>query len=140
MTAKRPHKYDSAEDAAFIESLFTNVSSATWLAGSQSRVWRPPTDVFETDTEIVVKVEIAGAEHTDFYISLDDRHLSVRGLRYDPTPERRAYYQMEIHFGEFFTEVELPGPVDKEQVQAEYHDGFLCVTLLKQQPEINVLR
>jgi len=140
MTAKRPHKYDSAEDAAFIESLFTTASSTNWLAGSQTRVWRPPTDVFETDTEILVKVEIAGAERTDFYISLDDRHLSVRGVRYDPSPERRAYYQMEIHFGEFFTEVDLPGPVDKDQIQAEYHDGFLAVTLVKQQPNVSELR
>ena len=140
MTAKRPHKSDSVEDAAFIESLFTNVSPTNWLPGNQSRVWRPPTDVFETDTEIVVKVEIAGAEHTDFYLSLDDRHLSVRGTRDDLTPERRAYYQMEIPFGEFYTEVELPGPVDKEQIQAEYHDGFLCVTLIKQPPETSILR
>jgi HSP20 family molecular chaperone IbpA len=136
MTAKRPHKSDSAEDAAFIESLFTNVSSSSFLAGNQTRVWRPPTDVFETDTEIVVQVEIAGAEHTDFYLSLDDRRLSVRGVRFDPTPERRAYYQMEIHFGEFFTEVDLPGPVDKDQIQAEYHDGFLVVILIKQPPEL----
>lgn len=140
MTAKRPHKSDSVEDAAFIESLFTNVASSSLLVGSQTRVWRPPTDVFETDTEIVVQVEIAGAENTDFYLSLDDRRLSVRGVRFDPTPERRAYYQMEIHFGEFFTEVELPGPVDKDQIQAEYHDGFLCVTLIKQQPDISILR
>jgi HSP20 family molecular chaperone IbpA len=140
MTARRPHKYDSAEDAAFIESLFTTASSSNWLAGNQTRVWRPPTDVFETDAEILVKVEIAGSEHTDFYISLDDRHLSVRGLRDDPSPERRAYQQMEIHFGEFFTEVELPGPVDKDQIQAEYHDGFLTVTLVKLQPDVNVAR
>ena len=140
MTAKRPHKSDSAEDAAFIESLFTSVSTSSWMAGSQSRVWRPPTDVYETDTEIIVQVEVAGAEHTDFYLSLDERHLSVRGMRYDTMPERRSYHQMEIHFGEFNSEVDLPGPVDKEQVQAEYHDGFLRVTLIKAQTEASLLR
>ena len=140
MTAKRPHKSDSAEDAAFIESLFTNVSTSGWLVGAQGRVWRPPTDVFETDTEIVVQVEVAGAEHTDFYLSLDDRHLSIRGVRLDPTPERRSYYEMEIHFGEFCSEVDLSSPVDKDQIQAEYHDGFLRVTLLKEHPEITALR
>jgi HSP20 family molecular chaperone IbpA len=141
MTAKRPHKSDSAADAAFIDSVFTNVGSATWLAGGgQNRVWRPPTDVYETDTEIVVQVEVAGAERTDFYLSLDDRRLTVRGVRDDSVPERRAYHQMEIHFGEFHSDVELPAPVDKDQIQAEYHDGFLRVTLLKTHPEITSLR
>lgn len=135
MTAKRPHKSDSAEDAAFIESLFTNVSSSSWVVGGQSRVWRPPTDVYETADEIVVQVEVAGAEHTDFYLSLDDRHLTIHGVRYDSTPERRAYYQMEINFGEFSTEVDLPSPVERDQIQAEYHDGFLHVVLIKEHPE-----
>ncbi len=139
MTAKRPRKSDSAEDAAFIESLYASVSSPGWVVTSQSRVWRPPTDVYETDTEIIVQVEVAGAEHTDFYLSLDDRHLNIHGVRYDPTPERRAYYQMEIHYGEFYSDVDLPSPVDKDQIQAEYHDGFLRVTMLKARPEIDLL-
>jgi HSP20 family molecular chaperone IbpA len=140
MTAKRSHRSDSAADAAFIESVFTNVSSASWLTGGQNRVWRPPTDVYETESEIVVQVEVAGAEDTDFYLSLDDRSLTIRGMRDDTMTERRAYYQMEIHFGEFYCDVELPSPVDKEQIQAEYHDGFLRVTLLKIHPEITILR
>jgi HSP20 family molecular chaperone IbpA len=140
MTAKRSHKSDSAADAAFIESVFTNVSSATWLGAGQSRVWRPPTDVYETESEIVVQLEVAGAENTDFFLSLDDRRLTIHGVRDDAVTERRAYYQMEIHFGEFFCDVELPGSVDKEQIQAEYHDGFLRVTLLKIHPEITILR
>jgi HSP20 family molecular chaperone IbpA len=140
MTAKRSHRSDSAADAAFIESVFTNVSSSAWMTGGQNRVWRPPTDVYETETEIVVQVEVAGAEDTDFYLSLDDRRLTIHGVRDDAINERRAYYQMEIHFGEFYCDVELPGPVDKEQIQAEYHDGFLRVTLLKMHPEISILR
>jgi HSP20 family protein len=140
MTAKRSRKSDSAADAAFIESVFTSVSSSGWMAGGQHRVWRPPTDVYETDTEIVVHVEVAGAENTDFYLSLDDRHLTIRGVREDADTDRRAYHQMEIHFGEFNCDVELPGSVDKDQIQAEYHDGFLRVTLIKSHPEITILR
>jgi HSP20 family protein len=120
--------------------MFTDVSSGSWLTGGQKRIWRPPTDVYETETEIVVQVEVAGAEHTDFYLSLDDRHLTVHGMRDDAVTERRAYHQMEIHFGEFYCDVDLPGPVDKDQIQAEYHDGFLRVTLIKINPEFTVLR
>ncbi len=140
MTAKRSHRADSPDDAVFIENLFATASPANWMTGGQSRVWRPPTDVYETEAEIVVQVEVAGSEHTDFYLSLDERRLSIRGVRYDPMPERRSYYQMEIHFGEFSSEVDLPGPVDKDQVQAEYHDGFLRVTLVKVPPDLSLRR
>jgi HSP20 family molecular chaperone IbpA len=44
---------------------------------------------------------------------------------------RRAYHQMEIHFGEFRTEVELPLGVDDSRVDAEYSEGLLRVILPK---------
>ena len=72
-------------------------------------VWRPPTDVYETEDAIVVRVEIAGMREADFTVALVERSLLIRGVRQDLT-ERRAYYQMEIPFGEFSTEVELPRP------------------------------
>ena len=104
-----------------------------WRNGVRSHFWRPATDVYETDDSIVVRVEIAGMREEDFSISLTGSQLTVRGNRPD-IQERRAYYQMEIFFGEFTTEVELPGPVDSDQVTAEYIAGFLRLVFLKDQP------
>jgi HSP20 family protein len=130
MTANRPRGTgDGNNEGTSIEVLYTGSRSVAWMAGNRPRVWRPPTDVYETDEAYVVQVEISGAEHTDFDLSLDDRHLTVTGGRDDSTAERRAYHQMEIRFGDFCTEVELPGPVDKDRMLAEYHDGFLVITL-----------
>jgi HSP20 family molecular chaperone IbpA len=42
---------------------------------------------------------------------------------------------MEIPFGEFSTEVEIPVPINVEEVQAEYRDGFLLVNLPKAKPK-----
>jgi HSP20 family molecular chaperone IbpA len=50
--------------------------------------------------------------------------------------ERRAYHQMEINFGEFFTAVEFQIPLDIEHIQAEYQNGFLWIVLPKLQPKI----
>lgn len=96
--------------------------------------WRPPTDVFEAEESIVVRVEIAGMREADFAIFLDERTLQIRGVRPD-NPERRAYYQMEILFGDFSTEVELPFAVKAEQVEAVYRDGFLRIVLPKAAPQ-----
>jgi HSP20 family protein len=92
--------------------------------------WRPPTDVYETDEAVVVRVEIAGMRNGTFAISLEDRLLLIRGTRAD-TPERRAYHQMEVPFGEFNTTVDLPVSVQTEQVDATYFDGFLKIVLPK---------
>ena len=96
----------------------------------RSHVWRPPTDVYEVEEAVVVRVEIAGMREDDFSISLSGKILAIRGMRSD-VPERRAYHQMEIIFGEFLSEVELPGAVIADEVKAEYKDGFLRLYLPK---------
>jgi HSP20 family protein len=102
--------------------------------GLRSHVWRPATDVFETEESIVVRVEIAGVREEDFSILLKGNQLTVRGNRPDVL-ERRAYYQLEISFGDFLTEVDLPGPVLSDQVTAEYIDGFLRLVFPKDRPK-----
>jgi len=94
------------------------------------RVWRPPTDVYETDQHVIVKVEIAGMQEDDFDISLIKRHLVVRGAR--PAIEQKVIYQnMEIHYGQFRTEIEINIPLDRSSIDASYVDGFLYVKLRK---------
>jgi HSP20 family protein len=101
---------------------------------SRPHVWRPPTDVFETETAIVVRVEIAGMRESDFTLSLVERSLLIKGIRQEVN-ERRAYYQMEIPFGEFSSEVELPYPIVAEETEAVYRDGFLRIVLPKARPQ-----
>ncbi len=95
-----------------------------------SGVWSPPTDLFERTDEYVVSVEIAGMHEADFEVIYDHGLLVISGQRAD-VGERRAYHQMEIHFGKFSSAVMLPGPVDLDGAQAEYRNGFLVVRLPK---------
>lgn len=93
--------------------------------------WRPPTDVYETETDVVVQMEIAGMRDGHFHLALNDRHLVVSGYRAGRASERRAYHQMEINSGEFRADVELPAAVDPESVSAEYEDGLFRIALRK---------
>jgi HSP20 family protein len=99
-----------------------------WLAGGRPQPWRPPTDVYETDGKVVVKVEIAGMSEKDFAISLSNRSLRISGTRHDPDP-KQAYLQLEIPYGHFHTEVFLPYAVAYDQIEANYESGFLTVVL-----------
>jgi HSP20 family molecular chaperone IbpA len=98
----------------------------------QTHVWRPPTDVYETGQAIQVQVEVAGMENSDISVTLEGRVLRITGTRKDHL-ERRVYHQMEIHTGEFLTEVELPVQVDPDCIRAHSHDGFMLVDLRKVQ-------
>lgn len=101
--------------------------------GTRSHKWRPPTDVYETDTAIIVRVEIAGMRDSEFSISLDNRILTIQGLRTD-RDERRAFHQMEIRYGEFSTTLELHWAIDSKSIAAEYNDGVLRLVLPKAVP------
>jgi HSP20 family protein len=105
--------------------------SVSWQV--HSSIWSPPTDLFESDDAIVVRVEIAGMREEDFEVALENNVLMVSGTRTD-LPDRRAYHQMEIRFGKFATSVALPVPVHVASARAEYKDGFLTVTLPKAKP------
>lgn len=104
-----------------------------WAATRQHKIWRPPTDVYETDTCIVVKVEIAGMAEGDFAIALESRRLIISGVRHDPAA-KVGYQQMEILYGHFETDVHVPGAIDEEGIEATYQNGFLSVALPKAQP------
>jgi len=106
-----------------------------WRLSSHSHAWRPPTDVYEREDELVVRVEIAGMEENAFVISLDQNRLIIRGVRPDLN-EKRAYHQMEINFGEFLCVIEISMPIDTENIRAEYQNGFLWVFLPKSQPKV----
>jgi len=104
-----------------------------------SNVWRPLTDVYETDDNVIVRMEIAGLRDENLEVTVQANVLKVSGLRSDIS-ERRAYHQMEIPFGRFEISIDLPLPVDMENAVAEYKNGFLIVILPKSTPRQNEVK
>jgi HSP20 family protein len=111
------------------EPLFSSQPTSRPFRGSPvAPAWRPPTDVFTTRNYVVVRVEVAGLQASDFAIQLEGQTLIISGAR--PTPSfPGAYQQMEIRFGDFRSEVALPAPVREEGVESHYGNGFLNVSL-----------
>ena len=123
-----PHPTTGRSSETLAES-----STSNWRIHMRTPAWRPPTDFYETEEMLVVRVEIPGMRDEGFMIELTGRSLTIRGTRQD-VPERRAFHQMEIRFGEFIIELELPQAVEADQVKAVYTDGFLRVYLPKSRP------
>ncbi len=102
----------------------------------RSSVWNPPTDVYETDGNLVIKVEVAGMRDEDFEVAVEKNILIITGHRPDAN-ERRAYHQMEIMSGKFEIAFRLPVHIDIENAVAEYKDGFLVIVFPKMNPQSN---
>lgn len=93
--------------------------------------FEPNADVFVDDEggQLVVTVEVAGADPDSLRIELDARHLSIFGRREPGRSRSGSFVQKEIASGEFAKRIHLPVPVDEEGATASYSDGVLIVTL-----------
>jgi len=101
------------------------------LLGKET-VWRPLTDVYETETHYVIRMEIAGMDPKDFNIVLRNRMLTIRGTRRDPTPPgRKHFHKMEISVGPFERNVEIPETIRVASIEAHYENGYLLVIIEK---------
>jgi HSP20 family protein len=94
--------------------------------------WQPDVDIFETETALVVRVEIAGVRSQDLNVRVDGQILRIAGIRLasDGSQVRRLH-QMEIASGPFERRLRIPISFDRNAVSAQIADGFLTVTLPK---------
>ena len=94
--------------------------------------WKPPTDVYETETHFVIILELAQMKSEEVSITYESGLLFIRGVRKAfPPSERRRYHKMEINYGPFERRIAVSENVDIENLTANYQDGFLEITLPK---------
>ena len=108
-----------------------------------SESWTPNVNLYETDTDYHVCVDLAGVEKDKIDIAWVEQRLMIRGQRLvpqcpavqhaagDAEQSRMRVHLMEIDHGAFAREVELPPDVNKEAIVARYNDGMLWIDLPK---------
>jgi HSP20 family protein len=108
------------------------------MLSSSTGVWRPPTDVFESDGAYVIRVEISGLRETaageieNAKLLVEGDVVVLRGRRSDDCPHTKCnYHQMEIQYGPFEVAVPIPGPFDCNAVTTKYRQGFLEIVVPK---------
>jgi HSP20 family protein len=108
--------------------------------------FEPPTDVYEADNAVIVRMEVSGLKDNagDITVEIQDDLLTIAGERKDPASGAgRRYEQIEIQTGRFERTVRLPCPVIETDASARYDDGFLVVTLPRRAPtraEVRMVR
>ena len=127
-SGSRPANFSSRESSP---QFYTHL----YRINSRPQSWQPPTDLYETENVYIILVEIAGMQESDFDISIEQNLLNINGVRNTPVDERRAFHQMEIPFGDFLTQIELPAAIEIEKTEANYKNGFLMIILPKEKPK-----
>jgi HSP20 family protein len=93
--------------------------------------WTPAADVYETEREYVVELDLPGIERQALEVSLNDNRLTVRGERPAPA-DVTAPRGQKRPFGRFLSTFgPLPQSVDQKSIAAEYKDGVLRLRLPK---------
>jgi HSP20 family protein len=94
--------------------------------------WTPPCDIYETDKEIVLKMELPEMRKEDVRLTLENNVLTLRGeRRFEEAVKRENYHRIERKYGEFMRIFTLPAFVDGSKILAEFKEGMLTVTLPK---------
>ncbi|HSM90139.1 MAG TPA: Hsp20/alpha crystallin family protein [Desulfobacterales bacterium] len=96
------------------------------------RTWRPPMDMYETRTEVVILAEIGGVDKEDLEVEISSKAVRVQGSRRAPSCCQDCTYRLaEIQYGRFERILFLPSPIDPEKVTAASKNGFLEIRLVK---------
>ncbi len=115
----------SAVDRLFDNALFQ--TEGVWQPD-----WRLAMDVMENDDEYVVQASIPGVNPDDLDITFNNDVLTIKGeVKAEQDKEGERYHLRERRYGKFTRSISLPGPVNADQIQAEYDAGILTLHLPK---------
>jgi HSP20 family protein len=106
------------------------VSSAQlWRATPHT--WQPAINAFRCETAVRICVDLAGVDQSLIDLTVEPRRVIVRGTREAPEPSDQAIQMLalEIDYGPFEREIELPGEVQVKKARAEQENGLLWIYL-----------
>ncbi len=94
--------------------------------------WKPAVELKDTENSVILRAEIPGVEGKDLDIRVTREAVAIAGEhRYEKKAEDKRYFRTEFRYGKFQRVIPLPVAVQNDQVQAEFKDGILTLTLPK---------
>jgi HSP20 family protein len=93
--------------------------------------WAPPVDIYETENELVVKVDLPDLQEKDIDVRVENNMLTIRGERKFDDVHEDNYLRVERAYGSFMRSFSLPNTVSSENIRAEYHNGVLSLHMAK---------
>ena len=100
------------------------------LMRGEGEAFRPAVNVTETASEYHVSVDLPGVKKKDINVELKDHDLTITGRRESKKKtENQKVIKQEQSYGYFYTELTLPEYVNVAEVNAEYRNGVLDISM-----------
>ena len=104
---------------------------------SKSLVSRvPAVNIAETEDEFHIELATPGLKKDDFKINVEKDQLSISVDKKEEIAENaeaKKYNRKEFNYNSFARTFTLPESADQGNIQAEYTDGILFVTIAKKE-------
>ncbi|WAL61445.1 Hsp20/alpha crystallin family protein [Thermocoleostomius sinensis] len=95
-------------------------------------VWSPAIELKDAGDTLVLRVQLPGIDVNALDVQVAKQGVSISGEQHrEQKTEEKGYFKSEFHYGKFRRVVPLPIAVENDNVQAEYKDGILTLTLPK---------
>lgn len=92
--------------------------------------WVPAVDMFEKDSKLVLKVELAGVSPEDVDITADNELLTIKGgKKFHEEVEKEDFYKVEQRYGSFQRSFSLPVDALSDGIDAKFDQDVLQITV-----------
>lgn len=92
----------------------------------------PRVDMYETDSEVVIKATVPGVKPEDLDITVTGNVLTIKGeVKEEETEEGANFIRRERVFGSFRRDLTLPVDVRVDKAEATFENGILTLRLPK---------
>ncbi len=99
-----------------------------------SRPWSPAVDILETDNELVLKADLPELKLEDIEVRMENGTLTLKGeRRFEKEEKTTGVHRIERSYGTFVRSFTVPGAFDTNEINAEYKNGVLTVTMPKKE-------
>ena len=98
----------------------------------ENAVWTPLTDVTEDKDNYTISLDIPGVSKENVKISYNNGQLTVSGERKQEKEEKeKNFYRVERSYGKFYRAFNLPQEIKEDNIEAQFKDGQLNITVPK---------
>jgi HSP20 family protein len=100
------------------------------LGRSGEMGWSPEIEVYERNNQLVVCADLPGMKKDDIHVEITDDALVIKGERKQEFSDTQDGFQRsERSYGSFYRTISLPDGVNPEQLQANFQNGVLKITV-----------
>lgn len=91
----------------------------------------PRADIYETEEDVVVILDMPGGSEDSIDITLENNVLAISGKSTFESPEGYSEVFREYETGDYERSFRITDQIDRQKIDASYKDGVLFLTLPK---------